>query len=161
MIVHCSGNNGLALYIDAEEMAARGLNEMGEDAARAFAEDALNNLGLAASLSEIEAFSGAGGTMIFASLRSRRHSAAFEFPSLDALLDSAASASFLDSRSSSLHLLDGKYIITLFDATDALALHMSEYARRLPDTESREIFLREHGALLEPENALARLAGGI
>lgn len=159
MIVHRSGVNGLTLYIDAEEMACCGFDELGEDAARALAEVAISDLGLTASLNEIEAFAGAGGALIFASLRARPRAVMFEFSCLDYLLDAAKSALYLEPGGSSLYLLDGKYILVGFNASDAFALHMSEYARRMPDLDGYELFLREHGKLLEPENALVRLAG--
>ena len=158
MIIHRSGVNGIALYIDAGEMAACGFDELEEDNARALAEVAINDLGITASLSGIEAFSGNGGAMIFAYLRARPRAAIFEFSCLDNLLDAARAACYLAPERSSLFFLDGKYILLVLSASDAFSLFISEYARRIPNPDDYIPYLWEHGKLLERENALNRLS---
>lgn len=158
MIVHRSGSSLLTLYINDEEMQACGFEDLEEEAARILAESAISDLGLSASLGEIEAFEGVGGALIFASLRSPRRTVLFRFRGIDSLLDASRAAKYLRPGRSSLFLLEGDYILLIHSANEALVIHMSEYAEQLEGPEGFPFYLLEHGQLLEADNALARLS---
>ena len=159
MIIHYSNVNEIALYIDAGEMAACGFDELCKEDAVILAEAAITDLGLAGALSEIEAFSGNGGAMIFASLRARPTIMVLRFLSLNCLLDAARAAGKLAPERSTLFSLDGTYLLLAYNASAAFSCFISEYAPYVSAVDYSLPFIFEHGKLLAENNALARLSG--
>ena len=159
MLIHQCPDKGLALYIDAEELAACGFSEVCEKAARVFTEEALNDLGLPVSaLEEIEAYQSGTGALIFASLRREGTTACFAFGNFDDLLFAAKCAKKTPAPRSSLLRCGGKYMLMVQNASNALIMLMGEFGETAPVSDSLWRHWREQGELLIDSRALERLS---
>lgn len=89
MTIHTAGENGLALFLDAADMALFGNAELNENAAKQLVKTTLREMGLELGPIEISAFYGKGGAMLVALLESERPKSwsFYKLPDHDALLD--------------------------------------------------------------------------
>ena len=165
MEIHPMGHNGVAIYIDTDELAEYGCaeRELDERRARQFALAALRTLGLhTGGGMEIEAYTGADGVMVFAVLAETDGMkgqpsgsgaetdtvAFFTFAQTDDALDAlSALLQNVSPPQYTLCILDGIPVLTVQGSQNTIArisLPLAEYGCRRQYPPEYLLFLREH-----------------
>jgi hypothetical protein len=166
LTVHKTGRYSVAVYVKPDELAREGQepNAVDNEWTRRLAAGALDSRGLSAGgRMEIEAFTGRGGLIVFAALYPECQWEML-FYALDGIEEAIALAAQLHSLSppsSSLHYIEGAYVLSLSAPPEQLVrlgYRAGEFARRLHRPVGYVRFLREHGKTVLCGTAVDELA---
>ena len=149
MTIHKTGNCGIAMHINQDDLIELGLTweEFDDKAAKQWVKNALTIIGEPEKEPvSIDAFQNNSGILIFAILPSRP--TMFAFDSFETLLKATE---IPQNGNSDLYFINERYILCLYGEAN---LHWNEFAG---SHEFNISFLREHGKLLLEKNALAQL----
>jgi len=158
MTIQTIGQTGIAILIDETDLRAAGTRagNLTLEKARPIVSTALIEAGVRTDgIMEIEAFQNGESVLIFARVLETEPQF-FSFPDLEALLRAVLILPAAES-DSSLTYLDGEYVLTLSRGGAAAGAVLTEFGepRDLP---ARYLaHLREHGKVLLPHDAVARL----
>lgn len=141
MTIHTTGENGLTLFLDAEDLAQLGNVEFNENTARKLVKTTLKEMGISTGAVEISAFFGKGGAMVVALLgeKSRQQWCFYKLTDSDALLDVWKLSEGIERRYFKLD--DAHYIAFPEDEEPS---EMSEFGKRIYRPQAFLSYLEEH-----------------
>ena len=141
MTIHTTGENGLTLFLDADDLAQLGNIELNENTARKLVKTTLKEMGISTGAVEISAFFGKGGAMVVALLgdKNRRQWCFYKLNDSDALLDVWRLSEGYERRY--FRLKDAHYIAFPENGEPAA---MSEFGKRLYRPQGFLSYLEEH-----------------
>lgn len=141
MTIHTTGENGLTLFLDAEDLAQLGNVEFNENTARKLVKTTLKEMGISTGAVEISAFFGKGGAMVVALLgeKSRQQWCFYKLTDSDALLDVWKLSEGIERR---YFKLDNAHYIAFPE--DEEPTEMSEFGKRIYRPQAFLSYLEEH-----------------
>lgn len=141
LTIHTTGENGLTLFLDADDLAQMGNVELNENTARKLVKTTLKEMGINTGAVEISAFFGKGGAMVVALLgdKNQKQWCFYKLTDSDALLDVWKLSEGIEKRCFKLN--DAHYIA--FPENEEPS-GMSEFGKRLYRPQAFLSYLEEH-----------------
>ena len=153
------GKNKVALFLEEEELAERGLCKTSSEGVelKRLVIEALKESGIATSGNmEIEIFNGKEGILVFAVVGILPSIRYMVFDDIDTFIEAAGVLLELPLHSK-LTYCDRKYWLELKDfdgTTEKAAIQLSEFGQCLDADQYKEFVLNEYGTVIEEDNAL-------
>jgi hypothetical protein len=141
MTIHNTGENGLTLFLDADDLAQLGNIDLNENTARKLVKTTLKEMGINTGAVEISAFFGKGGAMVVALLgdKNRQPWCFYKISDSDTLLDVWKLS---EKHQRKYFKLDNAHYIAFPENDEPCGI--SEYGKRLYRPQAFLSYLEEH-----------------
>ena len=163
MTVHTAKKSNIILFLDGDEMSARGLSADGLDAgtARAIADEVCCEAGLSSSSEAfIEAFIFGNGVMIVIR-RAAPPEKVFRFGSADDAMDAMLALCGKEPEYSTFTYYCGSYYLMISGENEMSAAALSDFGEEIPDGGMFAAYLEEHGQVIVKGDAVFRVLASV
>ncbi len=162
MRIQCTGPDSVALLLEDDDLELHGMkpSEIDMETARSIVENALPAVGMYNCASEIQAFAGRNGVMVFAKCRYKSKLERYRLDSFETAVSAAkALPEGLRLRSSLITYRNDYYLTIIGESGDTIRAMwtLADFGAR--DTRGKvfEAYLYEHGRMMIRHNAIDKL----